>query len=995
MATNLPPLGGSGGEVLFASALSSLPSDPSFAQQWHLDNSAPGEFDLNVVDVWPSYTGKGVSAFVIDDGFDYTHPDLAPNYDTTLDYDFEEQDDDPFGSTVDDSHGTATMGILGAARNDSGVVGVAYEADLTGYRVYSFISDRFINQIADAIEQAADDGADLVSMSLGSQYSANFFDRAIDPAAMAALQTAIDSAVDGGRDGLGTVLIKSAGNGRHQSPPHNANASSWNADFKTISTGATDAEGIVTFYSTPGANLLVSAFGSLVPGSVVTSDRVGAAGYDPGDVTTTFNGTSAAAPMVAGLVALMLEANPELGWRDVHEILANTARQTDQSNPTWTWNASDSWNLGGMHHSEDLGYGLIDAHAAVRLAEYWQDQSTTANLTSASVGGAITPTEIPDADTNGLEFKLVQGSAVERVEYVTVSMDLPHTRAADLIITLTSPNGTTTTLLDTNAGLADHPDTWTYTASGFRGEEAAGTWTVKIVDQFVDRVGTLTDLSLEVWGSPPDDDDVYIFTEAFSDLAGGSGHGTTLADSDSGQDLLNAAALTSDSSIDLQAGGGELDGILVSISGIEDLISGDGNDSLLGDAADNLFYAGRGNDSLSGRSGADTLYGGSAVDTVRGQSGDDKLYGGSGDDQLLAWLGDDTLSGGEGDDRLGGGGGEDSLSGGSGNDFLNGGGGNDWAAGGSGQDTFVVDTNGDIVVEGLGEGISDLVISNAADFTLSDDSEIERGRINSSAGSASLTGNTAANSLWGNSAANLIYGGIGNDVLIGGEGEDSLVGDLGADTYVVDATGDQVIEQAGGGRDLLRAEITDVSLPDYVENYRAQANHGALDAVGNRLGNTMNGNTAANSLSGGSGADSLIGRHGDDWLDGGSGQDRLLGLTGADWLQVGEGDLAFGGSGNDFYQIQSSVADPGAFLFFSALQAESQVDTLVLGTGLEVGSFAYIHDQAFDGLGNSQARFEAGVVEIDHDGDGTADLGARLYGISAANQLTSSDFLWL
>lgn len=994
---NLPPLsGGSGEEVLATSALASLPSDGNFAQQWHLNNTSPGELDLNVVEVWPSYTGKGVTAFVIDDGFDYSHPDLAPNYDTGLDYDFEEVDDDPFGDTVDDSHGTATMGILGAARNDSGVVGVGYDADLVGYRVFSFISDRFITQIADAITSAADNGGDVVSMSLGSQYSANFFDRALDPAAMASLQTAIDHAVDGGRDGLGTLLVKSAGNGRHQSPPHNANASSWNADFKTVSVAATDAEGLVTFYSTPGANILVSAFGSLVPGSVVTSDRVGTAGYDPGDVTTTFNGTSAAAPMVSGLVALMLEANPDLGWRDVHEILANSARQVDSGNSNWVWNGSDSWNLGGLHHSVDHGFGLIDAHAAVRLAEHWQDQSTSANLAQHSVGGLAAPQAVPDADPNGLQLNLVQDASIGRVEYVTLKLDLPHTRAADLVISLTSPSGTTTRLLDTNAGLADHPDTWTYTASGFRGEVGQGTWSVQIVDQFTDRVGTLSDISLTLLGTPPDSDDTYIFTEAFSDLAGGSGHATALLDDDGGRDLLNAAALTSASSLDLSAGLGLLDGILVSVSGIEDLVGGDGDDSLIGNEADNLFFAGRGADSLSGLSGADSLYGGSTNDVIRGQSGDDLLYGDSGDDRLLAWFGQDLVAGGEGDDRLGGGSGEDSLYGGSGADFLNGGSGADLVAGGSGEDTFVIDQLDDHVLELAGEGDSDLAISNAADFTFSAEADLERGRINASAGDASLSGNTVANSLLGNSAANLLSGEAGNDILNGRGGSDSLVGGLGKDTYVVDTAGDLIVELAGGGRDLLRAEVSIGTLAEEIEDFRAQGGHGAIDGIGNALDNVMKGNTASNSLTGGSGSDRLEGRLGDDWLSGGSGVDTLYGGSGEDWLLLGDGDRGEGGSGADLYLLESDIAAPASLAFQGVLEAGSVADTLVLGAGLEAGSFAYIEAAVFDGLGNSQARFAgSGLVEIDTDGNATADLAVHLDGLSLAGQLTSSDFLWL
>ncbi|MEO1193756.1 MAG: S8 family serine peptidase [Pseudomonadota bacterium] len=854
------------------SSEANLPSDPAFAQQWHLDNTTLDQLDLNVASVWPSYSGEGVTAVVIDDGFDYTHPDFLPNYDTDLDYDFEEEDGDPFGDPIEDSHGTSTMGILGAAQNESAAVGVAYDVNLAGYRVFSFISNRFVTQIADAIETAAENGADLVSMSLSTQTSPNFFDRSLDPAAMAALQVAIDAAVDGGRDGLGTLLIKSAGNGRHVDPTHNANASSWNADFKTISVGATDAEGLVTFYSTPGANLLVSAFGSPVPGSVVTSDRVGDDGYQAGDVMTSFNGTSAAAPMVAGLVALILEANPELGWRDVHEILAASARRTDDTNPTWTWNGSDTWNLGGMHHSIDLGYGLIDAHAAVRLAEYWQGQNTTENLLSTTAGGPITPVDLPDADPTGLSFQLDVDATVGRVEYVTLRLDLPHTRAADLVITFTSPQGTTTTLLDTTAGLADHPDTWTYTASGFRGEVAEGTWTVTIVDQFLDRVGTLSHVSLEVWGSPPSNDDLYVFTEAFSDLAAGSGHGTSLDNSDGGRDGLNAAALTSDSSLDLEAGSGILDGIVISISGVEDLVTGDGDDSLLGNAADNQFYAGRGSDYLAGRSGLDSLYGGSGADSLFGGSGYDSLWGDSGSDFVAGDQGADSLFGGAGDDRLTGRRDSDQLYGGSGLDRL---------SGGAGDDSLLFGGSGD-------------------DALLAGDGNDRR-----------LYGDQGSDRIYGGDGAERdLFGGLDDDWLYGGNGSDWLFGDAGIDSLAGGSGRDKLYGGSDGDRLVLGEAGNDFLVGDSGNDGFFQGGSGD-DGLTGRAGDD-------GFFYGGSGADRVSGGAGDDYaLFGGEGIDSLFGGLGDDTLNVADqseleaGDYVDGGAGTDTLVLGTGVSLPG------------------------------------------------------------------------------------
>lgn len=971
------------------SALMALPADPYFDQQWHLANSATGELDLNVTEVWESYRGSGIDIFVIDDGFDYAHPDLAPNYDIDRDYDYEGDDANPFGVSSN-AHGTATMGLAGAAANESGVVGVAYEATLVGYRVYAYVSDSFIEQVAAAIRDAADDEADVVNMSLGTLYSSTYFDGSLDSALMADLAAAIDEATDGGRDGLGTILVKAAGNGRELSPPHNANASSWNANFKTISVAALDADGQVASYSTPGANLLVSAFGSSIPGSVVTADRRENAGYTNEEVNTEFNGTSAATPMVTGVVALMLEANPDLGWRDVQDILAYSARQLDGVD--WVWNGTGDWNGGGLHHSVDTGFGLVDAFAAVRLAETWETQRTSANFVEHAVDGLDTPAAVPDADPDGLTVTVEQDATVGRVEFVTLTLALPHTRTGDLIITLTSPSGTTTTLLDTQGGLTNHPDLWTYTAAAFRGEEAAGTWTVTIVDQFSGRAADLSDLVLTVHGSAPDADDTYVFTEAFSELAGQSGHVTLFEDQNGGVDVINAAAVTADASLFLDLGYGLIDGVTITVSGIEDAATGDGDDSLVGNGTDNRFTSGRGDDQQQGGSGADRLYGGSGNDTLRGEQDDDSLFGGSMADELLAAAGDDLVWGGDGFDQLGGGSGADLLWGGSGEDRLNGGSGSDTVTGGSGNDTFIVEDDGDFIVELAGEGTEDVVRSNAAGYTLTQGAEVERANINAQAGNASLTGNSGANLLLGNSFTNLLVGASGSDTLNGAPGSDSMIGGLGHDTYVVDTVGDLVVELAGEGSDLLRA-LVDIVLPDNVEDLRLQSGPGF--GGGNALDNSLEGNDSANLLSGASGNDRISGELGDDTLVGGSGSDLLEGGSGADSLFLGAGDSADGGSGADFYFLEEGSA--AAILSFAGLLSPTAApDKLAFASGQESGLFSYVGDALFDGGGNSQARYAGGgLVEVDRDGDGASDLSASLAGVSLASQLTAADFLWL
>ena len=152
-------------------AATALPTDPMLAQQWHLGNVG-GLLDLRVRGAWDpamgaAYTGVGVRVVVIDDGFDYNHADLAAPYNTALDFDYDGVDFDPFG-TASDAHGTAVTGIIGADNNGTGVVGIAFDSELVGYRTHGFINDFWLQNIRDAIAQAATNAlADVANISQG------------------------------------------------------------------------------------------------------------------------------------------------------------------------------------------------------------------------------------------------------------------------------------------------------------------------------------------------------------------------------------------------------------------------------------------------------------------------------------------------------------------------------------------------------------------------------------------------------------------------------------------------------------------------------------------------------------------------------------------------------------------------------------------------------------------------------------------------------------
>lgn len=625
---------------------SSIVNDPLFGQQWHLQNTGqdggtPG-VDLNVVPVWQDYTGKGVTVAVVDQGIEYGHPDLASNIDTALSFSgiSSARDGQPVTST--DNHGVAVAGVIAAvAGNGIGGVGVAPGATLAS--VYIPLGSDIdpdtpedMDDFVGAFRMAAS-SYDVVNNSWG--HSGTFYNLS-DPENESAA-TALADAASKGRDGKGSIIVFAAGNDREED--FDANTDNLTNSPYTIAVAAIDNTGKVSSYSTPGASILVGAPSLswyyttetvVIPaeneddedqvvtqivrhdyGQIVTTDRMGENGYNTapspqGDYAYDFGGTSAAAPQVSGVVALMLEANSNLGYRDVQDILALTARNTDPSGD-WTTNGASNWNGGGMHVSRDVGYGLVDATAAVRLAETWDAQSTTANLATVS-GQQAVDAVLPDgAGSVSSAIAMPVGVSVERAEVV---LDLGARDASDLVITLTSPSGTQSLLLDAPGTSEPYPANFSLTSTHFLGEPSLGSWTVTVADRNADGDSVSFDgWTLRLYGAEATNDTRWVYTNEYASVASGDPSRQLLVDF-SGKDSLNAAAVTSASAIDLHAGTVSLvDATPLYIfpqSTVENVYGGDGGDLLVGNDADNFLFGGRGNDVIYGGSGNDRIDGG-------------------------------------------------------------------------------------------------------------------------------------------------------------------------------------------------------------------------------------------------------------------------------------------------------------------------------------------------------------------------------------------------
>ena len=612
-----------------------LPTDPLLPVQWYLYDDT----GINVFPVWQDYDGSGVTVAVFDQGIDPLHPDLNDNLLVSLGRNARNMSSGGSPVGPGDNHGTAVAGTISAERNGEGIVGVAYGANLV-----SIYDPLLFSSMPLAIPNAYGYAAafDILNDSWGfangfaSGTTWAFYDDFAGPT-FAASGLALDRLARDGRGGLGTVVVQSAGNSFQLGDDTNLH-NFQNSEF-VVTVAATDYFGDVTSYSSPGASVLVAAPGggsSDYLADIITTDRSAAMGYSAEDYYA-ISGTSFSAPIVSGVVALMLDANPALGYRDVQEILAYSASRVADAHHDWEYNGGSNWNGGGLHFdglSHDLGFGLVDAHAAVRLAETWGSTSSTYS-NRVQVSASSSPRKpIPDNSIQGAFDAIAINQALE-VERVQVTLHVSHPWVGDLSVLLTSPSGTTSFLVwrPEQGALSSYGSSrdninFTFTTVLSWGEGSVGTWGLGVSDWDSGLTGTLDSWTLNLIGKPASADDSYIYTDEFAESCGDEIARATLVDS-GGIDTINAAACTSALTLNLTAGAASwVDGRDFQIASgtvIEHAIGGDGNDSLFGNDVANELRGMRGNDTLIGGKGDDLLVGGSGDDDIDGGSGNDTL----------------------------------------------------------------------------------------------------------------------------------------------------------------------------------------------------------------------------------------------------------------------------------------------------------------------------------------------------------------------------------
>ena len=554
-----------------------------------------------------------------------------------------------------------------------------------------------------------------------------------------------------------------------------------------------------------------------------------------------------------------------MGYRDVQTILSYSARDmshhdvvhsNDYAKMGFQENGAGTLNNGGLTFNHYYGFGLVDARAAVRLAETWAEQKTYHNLDTISY--QQTPNVfIAPGDVITREINVTQDMDIEKITlFIDLDIDdgiVPWVPP----ITLISPDGTRSVLksggYDTEIEFSDKYIDFTFSSVAHWGESSLGTWTIEIDDSNPDGsfdIGTgghvLDHFELTFWGSTADNNDTYFFNDDYNPNFDG-----VAIDNNGGIDTINAAMMTRDIIINLSSSlTASTDQILV--EGIfENAYGGDGHDVIFGNDQDNALFGGRGDDILSGGAGSDYIDGSDGIDTVSyahsvlgagvNLAASSGWHGAEGDQYYNI----ENVIGSDHGDNLIGTDGINLLEGGAGNDVFYGMDGDDTLHGSDGNDVFYGMSGNDVI--------------------------------------------------WGGDDHDILYGNFGDDTLNGGDGDDILNGGEGSD-HMDGADGIDTVSYA----DFTRGVGVQLDMNIGWNGAKGDQYFNIENIIGSSHDDILVGTNGINLIEGGAGDDAFYGMDGNDMLYGADGSDKLFGMMGDDVIWGGDdNDMLYGNFGHD------------------------------------------------------------------------------------------------
>lgn len=428
-------------------------SDPLFPMQWHLHGN---QFSVNVV---ADSSGLGIPIAIVDDGLQHIHPDIQANYNADLSWDYSDNDSDPSPGTDEDGHGTACAGVAAAVQNNICGRGVAYKASIVGIRalgrpLYDYEEAEALTHKSDKIR--------IFSCSWGPQDDGRRMDGP-GPVTREALKQEK------------AIYVWASGNGRQHHD--NSNYDGYANSPYVIAIGASDYLGRQSEYSESGANLFALAPSSGGGKGIITSDLMGRAGYSQGSCTFDFGGTSSAAPLAAGVIALILEKHPHLNARDIMHIIAKAGR---------------------YQHTHETGFGILKVPDLLQTALLYKGVPPRRKVLQKNNNMMIM---IPKGYNNAV-INITAPDALEFIEHVLCTVDMTHGRRGQVFVSLKSPVS--------ESLLSEHRDdtysgqsVWTFSSVHHWKErlKVGDVWEIKVRDDIYNNYhGHVNSISVEWWG---------------------------------------------------------------------------------------------------------------------------------------------------------------------------------------------------------------------------------------------------------------------------------------------------------------------------------------------------------------------------------------------------------------------------------------------------------------------------------------------------------------
>lgn len=466
------------------------PNDPLYGQsgthpgQWNLSNLF-GAPSINVEGAWlAGFTGYDTTIGVIDDGFDFRNPDIGPNFNPLLSYDYANDDVDP-SPAIGNIHGTMMAGLAaGRGGNGAGITGVAPYAEIAGIRIgLGLRTDMW--QVVQAIEH----DSESVSIKLHG-YGLNNGGKGAKPF----MSFGVASAAQNDTSEQGVVHIRAAGNDRGKAT-EDANKWDLENDPSSITVGAIGSTGQFSPYSSFGSNLTVCAPSNGGAGSrvITTTSVLGRGNLAGGAFTNQFTGTSAAAAAIGGVIALGRQANPYMDTRMAKHLLVQTSVDIDEDDRSPSSDGGWRANGAGYTFNPNYGHGLVDATAFVEMASRVESVSDMELHTQT-----LTPNrQIPDNSTTGLRTTFQVADDLP-LEDVLIRLQITHPRRGDLEAYLTSPRGYRSKLFARSTLDGTSNINWEFSSMAFWGEDPQGEWTLTINDRRAGSIGTLNRVGVEL-----------------------------------------------------------------------------------------------------------------------------------------------------------------------------------------------------------------------------------------------------------------------------------------------------------------------------------------------------------------------------------------------------------------------------------------------------------------------------------------------------------------